>query len=246
MNNAHEKDTSKHTEWVRLNMYDPSCQWTAKSVRAIVATGLCAPIILGLPFLLHNSIVIDHKTHEVVHKVSGFNLLKPSPRELPKAPKKKLHEVFTEVQKSHNALKVELKGVCEDRKARIDHMMEPVHLPDVVVVIRVRIEGLSVQKELERLGDTLKEEFQDVFAPIPHMDKLLTDVYCRIKLKDVDKTLKTQSYSTPRKYWEAWLMLIQQHLDAGQICPSNSPHASPTFLIPKADETALPRWVNDY
>ena len=41
-------------------------------------------------------------------------------------------------------------------------------------------------------------------------------------------------------------MLIQQHLDAGRICPSNSAHTSPAFIVPKADAAVLPRWVNDY
>lgn len=33
---------------------------------------------------------------------------------------------------------------------------------------------------------------------------------------------------------------------AGRICPSSSPYASPSFVIPKADATVLPHWVNDY
>jgi len=73
-----------------------------------------------------------------------------------------------------------------------------------------------------------------------------TDVYCRIKLKDAYKTVHTHSYSTPRKYKEAWAILIQQHLDAGRIQPSNSAHASPAFLVPKSDTVVLPHWVNDY
>ena len=40
--------------------------------------------------------------------------------------------------------------------------------------------------------------------------------------------------------------MIQQHLNAGRIRPSNSPHASPAFLVPKTDPVVLPRWVNDY
>src|ERR1700691_4220104 len=60
------------------------------------------------------------------------------------------------------------------------------------------------------------------------------------------KTVQTCSYSTPRKYKEAWSTLIQQHLDAGRIRPSSSAHASPAFLVPKSDTVVLPRWVNDY
>jgi len=71
-------------------------------------------------------------------------------------------------------------------------------------------------------------------------------VYCRIRLKDATKCVQTRTYSTPRKYREAWATLIQQHLDAGRIRPSNSAHASPAFIVPKSDPTVLPRWVNDY
>src|SRR6202044_3505569 len=39
---------------------------------------------------------------------------------------------------------------------------------------------------------------------------------------------------------------IDKALALGRIRPSNSSHASPAFLPPKADKTELPRWVNDY
>lgn len=41
-------------------------------------------------------------------------------------------------------------------------------------------------------------------------------------------------------------MLIQSHEDVSWIRPSNSEHASPSFLTPKADPKVLPCWVNDY
>ena len=66
------------------------------------------------------------------------------------------------------------------------------------------------------------------------------DIYCRIKIKDTTKTITTQIYSSPQKYWEAWWALIQSHEDASQIRLSNSEHALPSFLTPKADSMALP------
>ncbi|THH11766.1 hypothetical protein EW146_g7926 [Bondarzewia mesenterica] len=54
------------------------------------------------------------------------------------------------------------------------------------------------------------------------------------------------SYNCPRKYREAWHTLLQQHIANGRIRPSSSAFASPSFVIPKADPSALPRWVNDY
>jgi Reverse transcriptase (RNA-dependent DNA polymerase) len=102
------------------------------------------------------------------------------------------------------------------------------------------------QEQLNRLSDAIKTKHKDIFEPIPHLNELPTDVYCRIQLKDASKTFVTRSYSTPRKYKEAWATLIQQHLDAGCIHPSNSAHTSPAFLVPKADTKVLPCWVNDY
>ena len=85
-----------------------------------------------------------------------------------------------------------------------------------------------------------------MFDTIPHLDELPTDIYCRIKLKDPSKTIATHSYSTPRKYKEAWATQIQQLLDASHIQLSNSEHASPAFIVPKSDPAVPPHWVNDY
>jgi hypothetical protein len=116
----------------------------------------------------------------------------------------------------------------------------------VIGAIRERIEVLTAQEKLRTLGDQVKIDFKDVFEEIPHVDELPTDVYCRIKLKDSSRMITSRSYSCPRKYKDAWSILIQQHLDAGQIRPSNSSHASLAFLVPKADPKTLQRWVNDY
>ena len=43
-----------------------------------------------------------------------------------------------------------------------------------------------------------------------------------------------------------WYVLLQQHLDAGCIHPSHAPTRLAAFIIPKADPTVLPCWVNDY
>jgi hypothetical protein len=74
-------------EWVKLRLSDPSALWTSKSVRAIVAPGLCAPVILGLPFLSHNNIVIDHAARTAIDKTVNFDLLNPVPPPPPPPPK---------------------------------------------------------------------------------------------------------------------------------------------------------------
>jgi hypothetical protein len=139
-----------------------------------------------------------------------------------------------------------LKMVCCNIQCNNKYKLEHVQPVDKIAAVRECIEILAAQKEPQCLGEDMKVEFKDVFSEIPPLDELPTDVYCRIQLKDALKTVQTRSYSTPRKYWEAWATLIQQHLDAGRIRPSNSSHASPAFMVPKSDITVLPRWVNDY
>ena len=92
----------------------------------------------------------------------------------------------------------------------------------------------------------MKNEYKEIFELIPHANKLPCDVVAEIHIKDVEKTIKSRSYPSLRKYKEAWQILIKQHLDAGCICLSSLPCASSAFIIPKANPNILPRWVNDY
>ena len=47
-------------DFVKLKLYDASGEYCAKTVHAVIATNLCCPVLLGLLFLTHNNIVIDH------------------------------------------------------------------------------------------------------------------------------------------------------------------------------------------
>lgn len=205
------------THWVKLKLHDPSNFWSACTVRAIVTPGLCAPIVLGLPFLVHNNIVVDHAARTVIDKISNFDLLNPVAPAPKPLPKKKLKVFFEELKEDQKVMVAELKMVCAERKCLMERKNEAVKQVDVVGAIRWQIEVLAAQDRLQKLGKKIIGEFADVFAPIPHLDDLPTNVYCRIQLKDAYQTIKTRSYSTPQKYKEAWQTLIQQHLDAGRI-----------------------------
>ena len=50
-------------------------QWTAWTVRAIVAPKLAYPVILGGPFLKSNKIVIDHEFGKVIAKDALYQLI---------------------------------------------------------------------------------------------------------------------------------------------------------------------------
>ncbi len=71
-------------------------------------------------------------------------------------------------------------------------------------------------------------------------------IWCKIKFKNANKIIMSRSYSCPRKFCEAWQMLIEKNMDTGHIHLSLSPYSSPFFLIPKTDKTVLPHWVNDF
>jgi hypothetical protein len=159
--------------------------------------------------------------------------------------KKSLKEKLSWLRKDHKAVMLEIKQNIPQAEPSKDS--EQVVASLTAVAIRQRVEVLAVQQELLRLGEQIKGKFKDVFHPVlPPIDRLPTNITCRITLKDASKLITTRSYSTPRKYKEAWHMLIDQHLEASRIQPSNSQHVSPAFIILECDVTVLLQWVNDY
>lgn len=70
-------------------------------------------------------------------------------------------------------------------------------------------------------------------------------MYHEFQLKDATKVIECRSYSTPRKFRDAWETLISEHVKAGRLHVSSSKHASPAFLVPKADPKALLHLVCD-
>lgn len=67
------------TEWVKLSVTSPDELWTSQTIRTLIAPPLCTSIILGLPFLIHNSIVTDHATCTCIDKRNNYDLLNPVP-----------------------------------------------------------------------------------------------------------------------------------------------------------------------
>ncbi|KAJ6492616.1 hypothetical protein DFH09DRAFT_1338217 [Mycena vulgaris] len=238
------------THYVNLRTHSLDQAWTSSSVRALIAPGLCAPVLLGLPWLERNHIVIDHESRTVIDKRCGYDLLNPPPPKPCPAPRMRLREKLRKTDRDHKSMMKELNAVCDSRRLNMENanLFENVKPVDVIAAVRERVEILAHWDELNLRAEKLKSEYKAIFEPMPHVDDLPTDVYCEIKLKNekADLQFQTRSYQSPRKYKEAWQTLIQQNLDAGRIRPSSSPHASPAFLIPKADKAVLPRWINDF
>jgi Reverse transcriptase (RNA-dependent DNA polymerase) len=121
------------------------------------------------------------------------------------------------------------------------------HLSHPIASVKATLQYLSRADILLQHEKQLKAKFSDCFpTDIPPVHEMPSNVYHRFKLKNPTKLVKCCAYACPRKYREAWHTLLDQHLAAGRIRESSSSYASPAFIIPKADPTVLPRWVNDY
>ena len=136
-------------------------------------------------------------------------------------------------------------------KSKPYNLLKPLRQADIMTTntlaaIRDRIATLSLEEQLVDQDTNMRREFAAVFEPLPHMNELPSQPRARIRLKDPKVILKSRNYPCPRKWKVAWHELLQQHLEAGRIRPSSAATGSGAFIIPKADPTALPRWVNDY
>ena len=238
-----KKEKQILSSFVILRVTSLDHTFVAKPVRALITPGLCMPVILGLPWLEHNKIVCDHADRACIVKDLDYDLLHPPQVTLPKPPKPRLKQ---QLLQNKQLKKLALHELVKTVKERWMPTSEPVLQVDVVAAIRNRITAISVLNDLEQRGARIRHDYASVFKPIPHIDRLPTQFQARIKLKDAEQIIKNRSYSSPRKFADAWSALIDDHLRAGRIRPSESSFASPAFLIPKADPTALPRWVNDY
>ena len=218
----------------------------AKPVRALITPGLCMPVILGLPWLEDNKIVCDHADRSCYVKTTDYNLLHPPKITPPPPPRKKLKIQLKENRELKKRALEELVVVVKQKWLPRRAKDETVKDLDIVAMIRNGIATIGLLQDMENQEQKLKTEFAAIVEPIPHIDELPTTVLAQIKLREAEKTIRSRTYPSPRKYAEAWSTLIQEHLHAGRIQPSASLYASPAFLIPKSDSSALPRWVNDY
>jgi hypothetical protein len=107
-------------EYCKLSLYDPSGAWSTHTVKALIAPGLCSPVILGLPFSELNKIVVDHELQTVISKLGNFDLLNPKIPLPSLPPKPKLQEVFCKVIKNWKAMVHELKATGIEQRESVD------------------------------------------------------------------------------------------------------------------------------
>jgi len=246
LKNSDAKQKCELFDYIKISFTSLDSIWTSRKAKAIIAPGLCAPVILGFPFLQHNSIVTDHANRSCIDKKTNYDLLNPPPCLPPPPPKPRLREQIKNTKLDKKLALAELLLVCHDRLRSGKGVPEIIEPFNVAGAIRDHIEILANEDALLKCEKKIKSDFKGIFEPIPHIDELPTNIVAEIHSKEAEKTIKTRTYPSPRKYKEAWQTLIQQHLDAGRICPSSSPCASPAFIVPKANPNVLPHWVNDY
>jgi hypothetical protein len=250
-------DVSVLAEYCKLHLQSQDSSWKARVVNAIICPNLYTDVILGLDFLARNKIVVDAHLRTAIVKESNYDLLNDqpctlliprlSPHQRRKAEKTAIRSSQAETRKLRVLVHCELFNLFEENPARFNFDEHTTSSPDLVAAIRARIEQLAGQKILLKLNAKYKLSFKDCFPnDIPHTTELPKDIYHHIEIKLGLPISVGRAYSCPRKYRTEWKALIDQHFAAGRIRPSSSPYASPSFIIPKADPTVLPRWVNDY
>jgi hypothetical protein len=115
-----------------------------------------------------------------------------------------------------------------------------------VGAIRDQVEQLACQKQLVRLSVYFVDKYAEIFMPLPKVHYLPDTTLCHIQLKEVPPPFKPKVYTCPKKYQKPWKDLIDEHIEVSHIRASDFPYASPSFIIPKADPSAAPRWINNY
>ena len=225
-------------EYVKLRVSVGKGSWRSKTFRAKVHKDLPIPIILGIPFLSSERLVIDAEQRTVTVKDTGIDLANPETPEREWAPECVTPPPTPPKPKPPPAKRQIFCRIQISRK--------------LLVAVQTRIETLTFEDKLRRRDRELKREYVDCFPKgLPDVNRMLTHIYHRIRLKDPNLVVKGRGYSAPKKLHEPWKKLLDEHLAAGRIRPSSSEHASPSFVIPKnrngvPDLTLPPRWVNDY
>ena len=89
-----ERKKCSLVQYVKLRPSSPDSVFHSRLVHAVICSGLCMPIIFGLPFLELNDIICDHKNRACIvrDKNLNYNLLKPLVRIEPPPPKLKLRD----------------------------------------------------------------------------------------------------------------------------------------------------------
>lgn len=253
------------SSYVKLRPRSTDGLFLSTPLRAFVAPSLVTDVILGLPFLQSNRLVLDHGCITCTTTLANdhqYDLLHPSsPLSKPPAAWRRSHVKASEIRAARRRARPAVANVLlgQEMATKLDARLRRHPSRDargdcaegVIAALRGRIEEINsvatLQEQLKRMDGEMKKEYAELFPDdIPAVHHLPDQVFHRFRLKDAEKVVSRREYSCPKKLRDVFKVLLDGHLAAGRIRPSDSEYASPAFLIPKADPTALPRWVNDY
>ena len=96
-------------KYVTLQPSSVNNAWLSRSTQALLSNKLCAPIILGLPFLQHNDLVIDHRLRSIIDKKCLFDLLDENSFKPPSKPMVTPHERRIKMRNYRKEFLIELK-----------------------------------------------------------------------------------------------------------------------------------------
>lgn len=249
------------SHYVKIQPVSLDGVFTSKPLRAFVSPSLVADIILGLPFLKANGLVIDHHSRSCITKLDNdtlYDLLAASSVASTSTPAWKWTHVRASeacaarrrARNVHCALfgSPEFTNALEARLA--SKPFRGAHTTSIIAAIRQRLDdvnaSITLQAQLDRMDKAMKKKYDDLFEDLPPVHRLPDQVFHKFTLKDANKVINKRGYTCPRKERDAWKTLLDEFLASGKLRPSDSEYASPAFLVPKSDPSALPRWVNDY
>lgn len=188
----------------------------------------------------------------MIHKPTGLNLLDPSAslNTVSHSVKRKWIPIYRARQSFSQSFKQVLSELLLSTKSRRELCDTSLPSPPFLFIaaIKGKIETLAIQEALKQHEMETRTLFADIFAPVPHVDNLpLTDTVARIPLSQNNLPHgPCRNYTIPKHWEKAMDNIINLRLSQGFIRPSTSTFASPSFLVPKSDPKAQPRWVCDY
>ncbi|GAA5994209.1 hypothetical protein JCM11641_002880 [Rhodosporidiobolus odoratus] len=136
----------------------------------------------------------------------------------------------------------------EERRNRLHHASVLARISVLEEEVKSMQEEQEERKRMQVLKDKMMEEFKDRFPngipPLSRAEK--SSVRHFIKLVDPNRVHNQRGFPSPARWNLKWKALLDKHVEAGRLRLSQSSYASPSFVQPKKDPMADPRWLNDY
>jgi len=191
-------------EYVHLKVYSVDHSWESKTIRATVAPGLCTNLILGLSFLASHSIVIDYEQRTITDKRCGKTLNRTQPikprskptafearKNLPKRGKIRQHQLalISQLRKAPAFLALK-------KTADLDGSTPKTRPEQFCLAVKTQIALLAHKDKFRDFDAEFKEMFRDRFSDLTHTDRLPTNVYHKLTMKDAQMKITCRGYTT--------------------------------------------------